>query len=325
MTYILAIETTGAYASVSLLQSDTAANLGAAAGVARATAKGAAMDAGDAPRILEVIHGNDRFSHLQNLTPQIETILRNNGLSIGDVTAIAVSHGPGSFTGIRIGVSTARALAQVLNIPCIPVSSLEALALRAASCGTSANKNAPTASRTEALASQATSCNTSAAEDAPTASRAEALASQAGMLICPVLDARRKQVYGAAYEIIEGRPVCRIEPASCLMTEFLQKLDQCQEEKPVPEILFIGDGIDTCGEIIQEWQEQKEGPAVPVILAPQEIRYQDAGTVALRGLQLLQEGKACGYMQLQPEYLRMAEAEKKLRDRQAAEAAKASS
>ncbi len=101
--YFLAIETTGAFASVALLEDD---------------------------RVLEHIQGHDRFSHLQNLMPQVKEVLENHKLSINDVETIAVSKGPGSFTGIRIGVSSARALCQVLGIPGVPVSSLEALAMR---------------------------------------------------------------------------------------------------------------------------------------------------------------------------------------------------
>ena len=88
--YFLAIETTGAFASVALLEDD---------------------------RVLEHIQGHDRFSHLQNLMPQVKEVLENHKLSINDVETIAVSKGPGSFTGIRIGVSSARALCQVLGIP----------------------------------------------------------------------------------------------------------------------------------------------------------------------------------------------------------------
>ena len=259
--YILAIETTGAYASVALLD-----------------------EVSRAPRVLSVIHGNDRFSHLQNLTPQISRILEEHSLTAGDLTAVAVSCGPGSFTGIRIGVSTARALAQVLDIPCIPVSALEALALRK--------------------------------EEAEQDSAAKNQASR--RLICPALDARRKQVYGAAYEIVEGVPVCVIEPASCLMTEFLQKLDSRLDDpsNEITEVFFLGDGIDTCGDLLEAWTGKEKAA---VAYAPKEIRYQDAATVALRGWQLWQEGKSCGYMELEPEYLRMAEAEKKLKDRLAAQ------
>ncbi len=83
--YLLAIETTGAFASVALLEDDC---------------------------VLEHIQGHDRFSHLQNLMPQVKEVLENHKLSINDVSAIAVSKGPGSFTGIRIGVSSTRALAR---------------------------------------------------------------------------------------------------------------------------------------------------------------------------------------------------------------------
>ena len=103
--YLLAIETTGAFASVALLEDDC---------------------------VLEHIQGHDRFSHLQNLMPQVKEVLENHKLSINDVSAIAVSKGPGSFTGIRIGVSSTRALCQVLGVPGVPVSSLEALAMRVA-------------------------------------------------------------------------------------------------------------------------------------------------------------------------------------------------
>lgn len=258
--YLLAIETTGAYASVALLQAEKTA------------------------RILSVIHGNDRFSHLQNLTPQIDQILKDNQLQIGDVDVIAVSHGPGSFTGIRIGVSTARALGQILGTPCVAVSSLEALALRALQ-----TEEGPL--RTEA---------------APQSGSTD---SSGKLLLCPALDARRKQVYGAAYEIEDGRLSCRIPERSILMVDFLQKLDEIADQ--YDRILFLGDGIDTCGELIRQWDETRQ----QVMYAPEEIRYQDAAAVALRGLQLWNDGKACDYIELQPEYLRMAEAEKKLKER----------
>ena len=81
-------------------------------------------------RILSHVEGHDRYSHLQNLTPQIRQVLEEAGSSIDDVSAIAVSHGPGSFTGIRIGVTAARTFAQMKDIPCIAVSSLEGMAER---------------------------------------------------------------------------------------------------------------------------------------------------------------------------------------------------
>ena len=238
--YLLAIETTGAFASVAMLRDGA---------------------------VMGVIHGNDRYSHLQNLTPQIRSILREHELTVRDLSGIAVSHGPGSFTGIRIGVSTARAMAQILDIPCIPVSSLEALALRAELSQDQMDQ----------------------------------------ILVCPILDARRKQVYGAGYRLTDGQPVCEIPEGSYLIGEFLDLIEDR------PHVLFLGDGIDTCGEIIR--QQRPEGSA----FIEADLRYQDASAVALRGWQLMQQGKSCNYSQLQPEYLRMAEAERKLREKLAAE------
>ncbi len=98
---------------------------------------------------------NIKKTHSQRLLPLIDDILEDTSTDIGALGAIAVAAGPGSFTGLRIGVSTARGLAQGLNIPAVGVSTLEALAGN--------------------------------------------LATLPGELICPILDARRDQVYAALY------------------------------------------------------------------------------------------------------------------------------
>jgi tRNA threonylcarbamoyladenosine biosynthesis protein TsaB len=95
---ILAIETTGAEASVAVINE-----------------KGEVfMEASD-----------QKLNHLQNLMPMVDILLEKRGLSIDDVHYIAVSEGPGSFTGIRIGVSSARALAQALGLETISVPTLK--------------------------------------------------------------------------------------------------------------------------------------------------------------------------------------------------------
>ncbi|HVI42393.1 MAG TPA: tRNA (adenosine(37)-N6)-threonylcarbamoyltransferase complex dimerization subunit type 1 TsaB [Anaerovoracaceae bacterium] len=95
---ILAIETTGAEASVAVINE-----------------KGEVfMEASD-----------QKLNHLQNLMPMVDILLGKRGLSIDDVDYIAVSEGPGSFTGIRIGVSSARALAQALGLETISVPTLK--------------------------------------------------------------------------------------------------------------------------------------------------------------------------------------------------------
>src|SRR5690606_4871070 len=69
--------------------------------------------------------------HAQKLMPLIETLLQQAGVGQDELCAVAVSRGPGSYTGLRIGVSTAKGLAYALGIPLIGVETLDALARRA--------------------------------------------------------------------------------------------------------------------------------------------------------------------------------------------------
>ena len=75
----------------------------------------------------------NRNTHSANLMPMIEAALASAGKTAGEIDAIAAVTGPGSFTGVRIGVATAKGLAHGAGIPCIPVDALEALALSAGS------------------------------------------------------------------------------------------------------------------------------------------------------------------------------------------------
>lgn len=95
---ILAIETTGAKASVAVINEK----------------EEVFMETSD-----------QKMNHLQNLMPMADILLKKRGMSIGDIDYIAVSEGPGSFTGIRIGVSSARALAQALGRDTIGVPTLK--------------------------------------------------------------------------------------------------------------------------------------------------------------------------------------------------------
>ena len=67
-------------------------------------------------------------SHSSNLIPMIAELLADKGMGYGDLSAVAVSKGPGSYTGLRIGVSTAKGICFARNIPLISISTLEALA-----------------------------------------------------------------------------------------------------------------------------------------------------------------------------------------------------
>ena len=71
---------------------------------------------------------SEKYSHSEQLTLFIESILSEQGIALVDLDAIAVSKGPGSFTGLRIGVSSAKGLCYALDKPLISVSTLEAMA-----------------------------------------------------------------------------------------------------------------------------------------------------------------------------------------------------
>lgn len=99
--YILAIETTGPVGSVAIAEE------------------------GSAGKRIPMKVTTRQMSHLKNLIPMASELLSEEGIEKKEIAAVAASTGPGSFTGIRIGVSTARALAQAWDVPCINVPSLE--------------------------------------------------------------------------------------------------------------------------------------------------------------------------------------------------------
>lgn len=101
---ILAIETTGKYGSAAVIGDDKAAYS---------------------------IYSENEMNHLQDIISISDAAQNQAGISKNELTHIAASIGPGSFTGIRIGVTTARTIAQMLGIPCIEVSSLDGLRDRA--------------------------------------------------------------------------------------------------------------------------------------------------------------------------------------------------
>jgi len=197
-----------------------------------------------------------------------EKLLDDSKLSIGDVTCIGVSEGPGSFTGIRIGVSTARALSQALNIQIISVPTLKTFVYN--------------------------------------------IDHYKG-IICPIFDARRNQVYSGAYvwdqqgiNITE-----KIKGDAYPITEIFEQLEKSEAGQDA-DIMFFGDGIAVYEEQILNWTEKVRGSGLNVTIAPENIRYQKASSVASMALELFKQNKATSYENIKPVYMRKAEAQRKL-------------
>ncbi len=131
-------------------------------------------------------------THSQRVMPMVDQALAMSETAIGEIDLFGAVVGPGSFTGVRIGVSTVKALAHAGGKPCIGVDALEALA---------------------------------------------ANASGFDGVICPILDARAQQVYGAMFE--SGMPPVRLmEDEAEKLTLFLDRVEATGRDA-----LFLGDGV----------------------------------------------------------------------------------
>ena len=144
---------------------------------------------------------SNKLTHSETLLPMIRQMLDISGIDKHSLDAIAISAGPGSFTGLRIGAATAKGLALALNIPIICVSALEAMG-----------------------------CGLSVLSDG---------------VICPVMDARRGQVYSAAFR----GGACVIEEGARDIREFLGGLRGLGDAEDT-EFVFLGDGVPVNSDII---------------------------------------------------------------------------
>ena len=205
---------------------------------------------------LSEITVNTGNTHSQTLLPAVEQALRLAELTLDDVDAFACSVGPGSFTGVRIGVATVKGLAYSKNKPCIAISTLEALARN--------------------------------------------LGDRDG-IICPVMNARRNQVYNALFECKNGA-VCRICPDRAIS---IAELDDELSAYTQP-VYLCGDGYDIT----------LKG-AVNTAFAPvfERSRLQSAYSVALCALDKYARGEAVTDAELVPVYLRPSQAERERLER----------
>ncbi len=193
------------------------------------------------------------LTHSRTLLPMAEDMLRNAELTLKDVDLFAVAHGPGSFTGIRIGVSAVKGLAWASEKPCVGVSTLEAMAWHGLA---------------------------------------------AGGYVCPVMDARRSQVYNALFEIREGMPV-RLTADRPIALEEL-----------APELRSLGGPVFLVGDGAELTAKYLDIAGIPYRLAPENLRWQSAWGVAMAA----RDKAPGGADDLLPVYLRLSQAE---RERQA--------
>ncbi len=202
-------------------------------------------------RILASGYQDTGLTHSRTLMPIVEGMLKNAELSVADCDAIAVAVGPGSFTGIRIGVSAAKGLAFAAQKPTIGVSTLAAMARNASAFD--------------------------------------------GLVVC-AMDARRAQIYHALFEAKEGH-LTRLTPDSAIS---LAELTETLRENRLAKII-VGDGAMLCYHHLSE-----QGIACRV--APPQLLLQNATSVALEAEELAQRGELLSSQELQPVYLRPAQA-----------------
>ena len=157
----------------------------------------AVMDEG---RVLCLIAMNRALTHSETIMPAVDRALTESGLTCADIDCFAAVAGPGSFTGVRIGVCAVKGLAHAAGKPCARVHALEALAM-----------NFPGFDG----------------------------------LCCPILDARRGQVYCAAYDMRAGMPAEVLPPEALPLGEFVEKLPAGRR------LMFLGDGVAVHAEALR--------------------------------------------------------------------------
>ena len=219
------------------------------------SAKAASVALFEGDKLLGESYQNTGLTHSQTLLVMAQDLLKQCGKTPAQVEAVAVANGPGSFTGVRIGVAAAKGFAWGGEIPIFGVSTLEAMAL--------------------------------------------GLGVHDGY-VCPVMDARRGQVYNALFYVNQGK-LSRMTPDRAIALEELKK-----ELKNLEKSVFlVGDGSILCYNMLRE--------DVPRLVLPGENRmHQRAVGVALAALAKENPDAPEG---LAPQYLRLSQAERERNER----------
>ncbi len=201
---------------------------------------------------------NVSANHSARLMPAIDYLLREVSLSIRDIQGISLALGPGSFTGLRIGVSTVKGLAYALKVPVVGIPTLDALAQNVR---------------------------------------------YASSLVCPLLDARKKEVYAALYRGNgSGRLVKLSEDWVLSPADLISRIPE--------KTLFLGDGVSVYG------RDLKEGLGAQALFAPPELFLPRAANVADLSLPAFRQGSTLDLFSFTPIYVRRSEAEIHYKEKQ---------
>jgi tRNA threonylcarbamoyladenosine biosynthesis protein TsaB len=193
---------------------------------------------------------NKGITHAQSVLSAIDAVLEISGLTPGDLDGYAVTRGPGSFTGLRIGISTIKGLAFATEKPMVGISTLEVLAHQAP--GTAD-------------------------------------------LICPLMDARRDEVYWTLYRRGTDSMTPIVPERVGPVTEVVGSIQEtCQ---------FIGNGVPPYRTVLQK------GLAYPAQWTGNELNDLRPAVLARLAWQRLREGKTDGTRTFEPVYLRKSDAE----------------
>lgn len=203
---------------------------------------------------------NNRKTHSGHLLPMIKAVIEEACITPGDIGGVAVSSGPGSFTGLRIGMSTAKTLAQVWRVPVVGVGTLDALA--------------------------------------------HPLAGLAN-LICPVLNARKNEVYASVYDGSGGSLTKLAGPLAVKPGELADLLSGWRDRA----VTFLGDGVEEYRERLVQLVGER------AFFAPGMVSHPRGASVAWIGWNRLGRGEGVDPLALLPDYVRLSEAEAKWRQR----------
>ncbi len=199
-----------------------------------------------------------KVTHSKRLLSEIETLMQECELKWGDLDGLAICLGPGSFTGLRIGLTTIKGICMATGLPLIGVSSLEALASQFPYCAHP---------------------------------------------ICPILDARKQEVYAALYQTKTWCIHTDLQPVVIGIEQLLTTID-----KPT---LFIGDGVD----VYQETICKQLGDHA--LFGPPQLIFPRAAAIGTLALTLFKNKQFLDPASASPMYIRASDAEINLKKAQA--------